>query len=67
MNEIEIIHEYQRLKREIAPNLLREFRGNLSYRKCADLLGVHYTFLWKIERGREIISDDLLVKILQGG
>lgn len=65
MEHLEIIHAYQKLKRETAPRLLREFRGQLSYQKCAELLGVHRTFLWKIEHAQELISDELLERILQ--
>jgi hypothetical protein len=65
MDYRQVILDYQQLKKDIAPNLVRQVRGSLSYGKFALQLGCERSYLWKIEHRTELINDDLLLKILE--
>ena len=60
-----IIERYHWAKETLAPDLLREFRGERSYAKAAKELGVTRSYLWKIEKGLEMMSDELLIKLME--
>lgn len=64
MDYLQTIRDYQELKRVIAPKMLRQWRGALSLERAAKQLGCAKTYIWKIEQGKELINDDLLIKLI---
>lgn len=65
MSKLELILQYQELRWIEAPKMLLKYKGSLSWRKVAKELNCSHTYLYKVAKGQELISDEVLIKLIQ--